>query len=412
MNRFANLLPRVCLLVTLLVGSVLGAHSATITYKLTTHTRTTNQTLTGTANLSTGASLLNNMPQALWRAYCTYTFYSDEAMTQEITTAPSTASTVYVDYVFDPPFILSQEGSDPVWHYLRSYNSGGVNNYVVYYDQEAENEWSTYKQTIKGWKSTNSNPTPTYGRNNAMTKAGHDQWAFYGDAYDFHIKLNDSSIANPWMIWRSTTRNKTAMGLGAKPTVGWQLYVNTATNSKLSSGTMAMGPYGGTNYLASLENVSSNIETDGLDTSKQFFDSHNQLVHKTGTSNSTSYQNRLWWYAFFATPVTVSSTTTDIWRVTYKILKAYDYKAQRGSDQTAQKPQGTAIIHNSKFDTSLELDGCSYMFYKDAELTQLYGESETLPTSCNSVVYVKESCPQSDHWVTMVSPFTISDVTK
>ena len=106
MIKLFDSFPRVCALVVLLLGYVVGAQAATITYKLTTHTRTTNQTLTGTANLSTGASLLNNMPQALWRAYCTYTFYSDKAMTQEITTAPSTASTVYVDYVFDPPFIM------------------------------------------------------------------------------------------------------------------------------------------------------------------------------------------------------------------------------------------------------------------------------------------------------------------
>lgn len=406
MNRFANLLPRVCLLVTLLVGSVLGAHSATITYKLTTHTRTTNQTLTGTANLSTGASLLDNMPQALWRAYCTYTFYSDKAMTQEITTAPSTASTVYVDYVFDPPFILSQEGSDPVWHYLRAYNADAQYNYYIYYNKIAENE--SGQKTIKAYRSSLP-PIGNLGTN--VEKQGHREWAFYGDSYDFHVKINDESLSNQWLVWTSESTDEAPVRLGQKKSLGWQLYVNKATTTRanrVQSGTMAMGvPLDNTtNYLVSLQNVSYYIETAHARTYDYFeFNSHNELIN-------TRQPKNLWWFALFATPVSSSSTSSDIWHVTYKILKAYDYKAQRGSDQIAQKPQGTAIIHDSKFDTSLELDGCSYMFYKDAELTQLYGESETLPTGCNSVVYVKESCPQSDHWVTMVSPFTISDVTK
>ena len=149
-----------------------------------------------------------------------------------------------------------------------------------------------------------------------------DQWAFYGDGYDFQVRLNDSSIANNYLIWRSTTRNETPMGLGAKPEVGWQLYVNTAENSKMS-GTMAMGPYNSTNYLASLENVNSCVWTDKLTTSEQYFDEHNQLVYKpAGTSGTTMNKNNLWWYAFFATPVTDPANSNDIWHVTYKILGA------------------------------------------------------------------------------------------
>ncbi len=401
--------PRVCSLLVLLMGFVVGLQAATITYKLTTHTD--GREITGSAQVPAGESLNNYMPQALWRAYCTYTYYSDVDKTQVIENAPSSDATVYVDYEFDPPFILSEEGKDPVWHYLRTYNSGGTNNYLVIYDQDAENEWGNPKQTIKSWKSVNG-ATPKAGSNYPIAKAGHDQWAFYGDAYDFHIRLNDATITNNYMIWNSTTRNDTPMGLGAKKPVGWQLYVNTATNSKIS-GTMAMGPYDSTNYLANLENVNSFIYTDGLDTSKQYFDSHNQLVYKSGSSSqNTTNRNNLWWYALFATPVTSPANSTDIWRVTYKILKAYDYLAQRGSDQIAQKPNGQEIVYDGKFSNAMKLDGCTYTFYKDADLTDMYAEGEKLPTESNSVVYVKESCPTSDHWVTMVSPITIDDVTK
>lgn len=90
--------------------------AATITYSLSRHTLAdgdANKVITGSKSIAAGASLLDNMPQTLWRAYCTYTFYSDAAMTTEITEAPSSDATVYVDYVFDPPFILSSEDGDP-----------------------------------------------------------------------------------------------------------------------------------------------------------------------------------------------------------------------------------------------------------------------------------------------------------
>ena len=312
------------LMVTVLLFGVASfAKAATVTYSLTT--KVDGRTITATANLNAGDNLNDKMPQTLWRAYTTYKYYSDADLTQEITEAPADGGTVYVDYEFDPPFILSEEGKDPVYHYLRTYNSTSQtsipNNYLVIYDQEAENEWGTYKETILSWKSVNG-ATPKAGRNYPIAKAGHDQWAFYGDGYDFQVRLNDSSIANNYLIWRSTTRNETPMGLGAKPEVGWQLYVNTAENRYLT-GTMAMGPYNSTNYLASLENVNSCVWTDKLDTSDQYFDEHNQLVYKpAGTSGTTMNKNNLWWYAFFATPVTDPANSNDIWHVTYKILGA------------------------------------------------------------------------------------------
>ena len=166
----------------LLLGAF-TAHAATITYSLTAHVD--GRTITGTASLNSGAELLDNMPQALWRAYCTYSFYSDEAKTQEITTAPAGDATVYVDYVFDPPFIVTPEGGDEVWHNIRTYNSGGDNNYMLYLKQKV---YPAY-EGIWGHHYTSSMPTPSYGKNgidpNAdMAYAGHCQWAFYGDSYD------------------------------------------------------------------------------------------------------------------------------------------------------------------------------------------------------------------------------------
>ena len=393
------------LMVTVLLFGVASfAKAATVTYSLTT--KVDGRTITATANLNAGDNLNDKMPQTLWRAYTTYKYYSDADLTQEITEAPADGGTVYVDYEFDPPFILSEEGKDPVYHYLRTYNYSGSNNYLVIYDQAAENEWGTYKETILTWKSVNG-ATPKAGSNYPIAKKGHDQWAFYGDGYDFQVRLNDSSIANNYLIWRSTTRNETPMGLGAKPEVGWQLYVNTAENSKMS-GTMAMGPYNSTNYLASLENVNSCVWTDKLTTSEQYFDEHNQLVYKpAGTSGTTMNKNNLWWYAFFATPVTDPANSTDIWHVTYKILGAdgtwYDdiVLQKRANNLT---PTWPVQDFNPK-------EGCEYdYFYADATFSEKF--EGDMPATGNTTLYIKEKEINyiSQPWKTLVLPFAIDDL--
>ena len=393
------------LMVTVLLFGVASfAKAATVTYSLTT--KVDGRTITATANLNAGDNLNDKMPQTLWRAYTTYKYYSDADLTQEITEAPADGGTVYVDYEFDPPFILSEEGKDPVYHYLRTYNYSGSNNYLVIYDQAAENEWGTYKETILTWKSSNG-ATPKAGSNYPIAKKGHDQWAFYGDGYDFQVRLNDSSIANNYLIWRSTTRNETPMGLGAKPEVGWQLYVNTAENKYLT-GTMAMGPYNSTNYLASLENVNSCVWTDKLTTSEQYFDEHNQLVYKpAGTSGTTMNKNNLWWYAFFATPVTDPANSTDIWHVTYKIQKAdgswYDdiVVQKRASNLT---PTWPVQDFNPK-------EGCEYdYFYADATFSEKF--EGDMPATGNTTLYIKETEINyiSQPWKTLVLPFAIDDL--
>ena len=393
------------LMVTVLLFGVASfAKAATVTYSLTT--KVDGRTITATANLNAGDNLNDKMPQDLWRGYTTYKYYSDADLTQEITEAPASGGTVYVDYEFDPPFILSEEGKDPVYHYLRTYNYSGSNNYLVIYDQAAENEWGTYKETILTWKSVNG-ATPKAGSNYPIAKKGHDQWAFYGDGYDFQVRLNDSSIANNYLIWRSTTRNETPMGLGAKPEVGWQLYVNTAENSKIS-GTMAMGPYNSTNYLASLENVNSCVWTDKLTTSEQYFDEHNQLVYKpAGTSGTTMNKNNLWWYAFFATPVTDPANSTDIWHVTYKILGAdgtwYDdiVVQKRANNLT---PTWPVQDFNPK-------EGCEYdYFYADATFSEKF--EGDMPATGNTTLYImeKEINYISQPWKTLVLPFAIDDL--
>ena len=131
MKKSTFLLKKIWMLMAILFLGVVSAQAATITYSLTT--KVDGRTITGTANLSEGASLLDNMPQDLWRGYTTYKYYSDEAKTVEITTAPSENATVYVDYEFDPPFLMSDD-SKTVWNYMRNYVEGGsTQRYLFYY---------------------------------------------------------------------------------------------------------------------------------------------------------------------------------------------------------------------------------------------------------------------------------------
>ena len=379
--------------------AMFATSASAVTYSLTTHVD--GRTETATVNLAAGAELLTNMPQKLWRAYCEYTFYSDAEMTQEITEVPADAETVYVDYVFDPPFILSEEGKDAVWHYLRGYNEGGQNNYVIYYKS-----WDR-TMPIKGWKCTSSTALPKVGTNNQMEKETHDQWAFYGDAYDFYIKVNDPDIANPWLIWRATSGNRTML-LGSKPSLGWQLYVNTATSTKFPEGGMVcLGVPNTTNYLGSLADVNSSVNTEGFDTRNYKFDEHNQLISIATGNSASSYKKQLWWYAFFATPADMSPTTTDIWHVTYKIQKVDgswydDIVAQKRSSNLKPSfpPAGFEPSDDYAYD----------YFYLDADFAEKCAKDYAMPATGNTVLYLRELEFVSTPWMTLVLPYDIEDL--
>ena len=374
-----------------------SASAVNVTYSLTTHVD--GRTITGTANVAAGGDLLNAMPQALWRAYCTYTFTNNAG--EQITTAPSSDCTVVVDYVFDPAFIMSVEGEEPTWNYLRSYNAGGSNNYYVYYNSSAENEIG--KQIIKA-----NNPLPTISPSGnpssvQVAKKGHREWAFYGDAYDFKIKINDDTLPRQWLVWSSTNSNGAPLTLGTEPELGWQLYTNTASNTKISSGTVAMGVPNTAKYLASLQNVTYYIQTENFD-SNFSFDKHNQLI----TSNIKS---RLWWYAFFATPTNESSTITDLWHVTYKIQLAdgswyKDIVVQKKSSNLTPSfpPAGFKTNPDYEYD----------YFYLDANFKEKCADNYTMPAKGNTILYIKEIEEAkyiSTPWMTLVLPYSIDDLT-
>ncbi|MBQ4211159.1 MAG: hypothetical protein II658_09165, partial [Prevotella sp.] len=299
MIKFDLLLKRMWTVLAVLFCTVVSAQAAAITYQLTTHVD--GRTITATANLNAGDNLNDNMPQDLWRGYTTYKYYSDAALTQEITEAPA-GGTVYVDYEFDPPFLMSEEGKDPVTNYIRNYVLGGSTQRYLYYDKTDRRVYQQKGTTVTSNKKI--------------------RWAFYGDGYDFNVKLDDSSINNPWLIWGG---NNDRLQLGAKPSVGWQLYANNAKTDSRPGGTVCIGrPDNGD--LMYMPDLGIALKTQGINTGKHHFDSHHTLASNWPESDTDSdasmSRNELWLYAFFASPTAIPSATPDIWHVTYKIQKA------------------------------------------------------------------------------------------
>ena len=387
MKHYQLFVRRIWMFLTILFFGVMTGHAATITYSLKTHVD--GRTITGTATLNEGASLQDNMPQDLWRGYTTYKYYSDEALTQEITEAPAEDATVYVDYVFDPPFQMSNDNKT-VWNYFRSYSGGGYQRYV-YYNKSNGHVYAQENTTVNNNKKI--------------------QWAFYGDGYSFHIKVNDSSISNPWLVWTTELDGDFFSGyyyllaLGAKKTVGWQLYVNTASNNKISGGTVCLARPDN-NELMYHYDTSIELRTEAH-SSNHHFDNKNRLV--TNHSADTE-KHDLWWYAFFASPVSSSSTTTDIWHVTYKIQKAdgtwYD-------DIVIQKSSSnlTPSFPPPGFTTR---DDCEYdYFYLDAGFFDKCEDGYAMPNDCNTILYIKETLVDEyveTPWMTLVLPFYIEDL--
>lgn len=392
------------IMMTLLLFVAMAANAVNITYSLTTHTD--GRTITGSASVNSVDEIPDKMPQALWRAYCTYKYYSDEAMTQEISVLPEEGATVYVDYVFDPPFILSNEGEDPVWHNLRTYNKEGQNKYIMYLKQKAYPEY----EGVFAWEGTKY---PSYGgANSQMGKKTDCEWAFYGDAYDLSLRINDGTYGeNGWLIWQNTTSGA-ILQLGAKPSIGWQLLVNNTYLKNASTSykavpypTMSLG-VPNSNLFASLADVNYAVRTSTLSNNISL-NNKNEITANTTDANVRA---NLWWYAFYATPVGSGSDLR--YYVTYKILQQdgvnwYPDEIRAKSATTAQKP-------NLPNFTGKRSDCIYDGYYKDEEFIDKYGDSETMPITGNTIVYIREILNAvpfiTDHWITMAISYNISDV--
>ena len=383
MIKFDLLLKRMWTVLAVLFCTVVSAQAAAITYQLTTHVD--GRTITATANLNAGDNLNDKMPQTLWRAYTTYKYYSDAALTQEITEAPASGGTVYVDYEFDPPFIVSEDGQEPVWHYLK--HEPGVGQKFYYYseyhgklDQKYGNDLP-FEQTEN--LKTGSQTLKT--RENA-------QWAFYGDAYCLNLKFNDVNNieTNDFMVCQITSR--TIFGrttytykvkTGEKMMPGWQLYVNDALNGSFSLG---LPEDIHINQLLWLYDLGDSGQVKDLSTEDDAGRSSNN--HITNTDSQGQGWDECLCYAFMATPASDPPGSLNPWRVTYKIQKADGtWYADIIEQKTADNLTPTWPVAGFTPVEGYEYD----YFYTDATFTEKF--QGDMPNDCNTTLYIKETAP-------------------
>mgnify|MGYP007056158858 CR=1 FL=1 len=414
MMNFKHLLKKMMMALAVLFCSVVTANAATITYQLTTHVD--GRTITGTADLASGAALEANMPQALWRGYTTYKYYSDAALTQEITTVQDGVTTVYVDYVFDPPFTVSEDGQDAVWHYLK--HQPGVNpSRFFYYSEYHGKYYQQYGSDDAFWQKQNL----TTGNMTLKTKEN-AQWSFYGDAYCLNLKFNDVNNieSNDFMVCKITTR--TIFGrvtytyqlvTGAKMMPGWQLYINDAINGGFSLG---LPEDTHINQLIWLYDYADAGDIHNL--SNESDCGRSSQNHITNTDSQGQGWDECLCYAFLATPASESSSSFDPWHVTYKIQKAdgtwyNDIVEQKHSNDLTPSfpPEAFTPVEGYEYD----------YFYLDADFTEKCPDGYTMPNDQNTVLYIKEIAPveeditiernlTKDRWITLVLPYTVKDV--
>lgn len=373
MRQFYKHFMALALLLMLQVSTVFAVN---VTYSLKTHID--GRTITGTANLNEGATLESGMPRALWRANTTYKYYSDPELTQEITVAPATDAPVYVDYVFEPPFIVSSEGAE-TYYYFNAYISNS--RYYMCGNLGA------------------------VGPKSSATK---DTWAIYGDAYCLNLK---SKGFGKWLCYSGTT---VSMG-ESQMDLGWQLYGNfykpnnsvaettvlaTATNENviLHYDNNATGP-GGAYSMGKFVTVNMSSWNSIV------WNTHHEL-DKTNNNYSTLLVSNS---SFFFTRGTYQNIYSTVWR----ILKADgtwnpDIVVQKGT-------QAVAIGMPTGQNKYTEKDNCNYdRYYQDAEFTQKYVDDYMIPVTGNTIIYIKETYkwgePYSDHWITLAVPYSVNNL--
>ena len=363
--------------------------AAAITYSLKTHVD--GRTITGNANLNEGATLESGMPRALWRAYTTYKYYSDAALTQEITVAPATDATVYVDYVFEPPFFESSEGVE-YYYYFNAYI--GSTRYYLCYDLGAVTGESMFNDY----------------RKNAL-------WALYGDGYCLNLKAKETG---QWLTYSSTA----PVMADAPMTTGWQLYESSFTNNKKVYGTVVLGTTNNDNQILHYNNNATAPSSPGWPSGKHAmgrfvlenitntgwsaigWDNHHKLHNTSSSYNTLMLSNS----SFFFTRGTSQNIYSTMWR----ILKADgtwnpDIVVQKGTTQTLiGMPTG-----QNKY---TEKDNCNYdRYYQDAEFTQKYADDYMIPVTGNTIIYIQETYKNgepfvTDHWITLVLSYNVNNL--
>ena len=121
-------------------------------------------------------SVVDEMPQSLKRAFCTYSYYSDAECTTAVTNIGDLA-TIYVKCEYDGPFEFSTI-DNPKWYFVHSREQNNI---------DANDYFANANGTT--WQTTAQTDIKTLYSNTAY------QWAFVGNPYA--VKLVNRASGNP-----------------------------------------------------------------------------------------------------------------------------------------------------------------------------------------------------------------------
>ncbi len=153
------------------------------------------------------------LPAALTRDYCTYTYYTDAACTNQMTTVPNSGSaTVYALASVNLPFTVSTDFANATWYYVNAHAT--YNNRFI---------------------STNGDAI-VWGVDNGYTDAY--KWAFIGNPYDGFQVINKAAGNGKYL----QETDPLTMGTTAK---AWP--VRQQTNTSWHSGANGFGLWSDTN---------------------------------------------------------------------------------------------------------------------------------------------------------------------
>lgn len=380
-----------------------SASAVDVTYSLTTHVdgRTMTELSRGQ---NPGAALA--LPKDLIRAYTSYTFYSDPELTQAITVVPTEDATVYVDYEFNGPMVMST----PDFPTPYSVGSGS---------------------TAGRFGTLNAN-----GATSVTNPVDFADYTFFGDSYSFNLF---SVEKGQWLTWDSN--NPTRRVLSAEePAIGWQMIINNNRESgnqelkRFALGTYSEQTNNGLYFIA------SQYETGGTNTTYENITvttNENNAIIRTSSEGNTanSRQRRTSMFVF------LTGQAQTPYSVTFKVYQDYPkYGQQRAQASFAYSKTfrpynisnvatATKAIYQGLYGDGsgkpslLDVNRYTYTFYKDEAMTEEYGENEytegktsAVDATENITIYVKESWNGekmdfvTDRWITICLPYGVSDV--
>ena len=290
-----------------------------------------------------------------------------------------------MDYVFDPPFIVSSEGAEQ-YYYFNAYISS--NKYYLCYDLGA----------VKG-----TNAYASYWK--------YALWALYGDSYCLNLKAKQTG---KWLTYSASA----PVMADAPMTTGWQLYLSSYTNNGKVYETVVLGTTNNDNQILHYDNNATSPNTPGIDHAMGRFvlanitssgwsgigwDNHHKL-HNTSSNYSTLFLSNS---SFFFAKGTYQNIYSTVWR----ILKANgtwnpDIVVQKGTSATQiGMPTGQNKYTEKAY--------CTYdRYYMDADFTEKYADDYMIPVTGNTIIYVKERYKraedfQKDKWITLTIPYNI-----